>query len=257
MKACLRSRGLASLLVVAFPVSAILAQSHPHGEQEHGDQEHGTHDRESHSESDAGMRHVGAIDHSFADAEAWAERFEGADRDEWQQPDRVVAELALAPGMTVADIGSGTGYFARRFAEAVGPHGTVFAADVEPEMGAYVRKRADEDDQANLVPVLASYDDPRLPDGGADLIFICNTWHHIQDRVEYAKRLAGDLKPGGRIVVLDFVKGPLPMGPAPEHKLSAEDVTGELLEAGFRLADRFDELPYQFLLTFEFSGHAD
>jgi ubiquinone/menaquinone biosynthesis C-methylase UbiE len=196
------------------------------------------------------LTHEGPVEHSFADAEAWAERFESADRDEWQLPDRVVAALGLEPGMSVADIGSGTGYFARRFAEAVGPSGTVWAADVEPGMAVYVRRRADEDGQRNLVPVLASYDDPRLPDGGVDLVFICNTWHHIADRVDYARRLAGDLAPGGRVAIVDFLPGELPVGPRPEHKLSAEEVTAELVEAGYRLVDSADFLPYQYLLVF-------
>lgn len=200
------------------------------------------------------MRHRGPADHSFADAEAWAERFEGPDRDQWQMPERVVEALALEPGMTVADIGSGTGYFARSFAAAVGTTGTVFATDVEPSMAEYVRKRADEDGQANLIPVLASYDDPRLPDRSVDLAFICNTWHHIHDRVDYARRLAGDLRPGGRIAIVDFLPGELPVGPGPEHKLSAGEVTAELEAAGYRLAASPEFLPYQYLLVFERSS---
>jgi ubiquinone/menaquinone biosynthesis C-methylase UbiE len=202
------------------------------------------------------MRHEGGIHHSFSDAEAWAERFEGAQRDAWQLPDQVVAALELQPGMTVADIGSGTGYFARRFARAVGADGTVFAADVEPEMGEYVRKRADEEGQANLIPILASYDDPRLPGGTVDLVFVCNTWHHIQDRIEYAERLGADLAPGGRVAIVDFVKGELPVGPGPEHKMSAEEVTEEFVAAGYRLASAPELLPYQYLLIFEPAGDA-
>ena len=200
---------------------------------------------------DHALRHEGPPDHSFADAEAWAERFESAERDEYQMPDRVVGALGIGPGMSVADIGSGTGYFARRFAEAVGPSGTVYAADVEPEMAVYVRRRADEDGQGNLVPVLASYDDPRLPDGSVDLVFICNTWHHIANRVDYARRLAGDLAPGGRVAIVDFLPGDLPVGPGPEHKLSAEEVTAELEEAGYSLTASPDFLPYQYVLVFE------
>jgi len=196
------------------------------------------------------LRHEGPPDHSFADADAWAERFESAEREAWQMPDKVVAVMGLEPGANVADIGSGTGYFTRRFAEAVGPEGTAYAADIEPTMAEYVRRRADEDGQRNLVPVLASYDDPRLPNRAVDLVFICNTWHHIQDRVEYARRLAGDLAVGGRVAIVDFRAGELPVGPKPEHKLSAEEVVAEFRQAGFRQIASHDFLPYQYVLVF-------
>ncbi len=220
------------------------------GHQHDPDEAHGQPGPETAADPTA-LRHEGRASHSFADAEAWAERFESPRRDAWQMPDRVVAALAVEPAATVADIGSGTGYFARRFAAAVGPAGTVYAADVEPEMAVYVRRRADEEGQRNLVPVLASYDDPRLPDGSIDLVFIANTWHHIGDRVEYARRLAGDLRAGGRVAILDFLPGELPVGPGPEHKLSAEEVTAELTAAGYRPVAAHDFLPYQYVLVFE------
>ena len=181
-----------SFLLLTVLTSANAAAQAPHdpASMEH---HHGRPQAEQEVESDGApetdhaLRHEGPTDHSFADAEGWAERFESAERDAWQMPDRVVEALAVEPGAGVADIGSGTGYFARRFATAVGPAGTVYAADIEPAMAEYVRRRADEDGQRNLVPLLASYDDPRLPNNSLDLIFICNTWHHIQDRVEYAR----------------------------------------------------------------------
>jgi SAM-dependent methyltransferase len=222
------------------------AMDHRHGAPPAGEEP----GAESPAEADHALRHQGPADHSFADAESWAARFESAERDAWQMPDRVVEAMALAAGASVADIGSGSGYFARRFAAAVGPTGTVYAADVEPAMAEYVRRRADEDGQRNLVPVLASFDDPRLPDGAIDLVFICNTWHHIRDRVDYARRLAGDLAVGGRVAIVDFLPGELPVGPGPEHKLSAEEVTAEFRQAGFRPVARHDFLPYQYVLVF-------
>lgn len=244
----LKQIGLGALLAAAVaaqaPDESSAGHHHPSGAASE-------HSGGSAPEGARALRHEGPIQHSFADAEAWAERFEGAERDAWQMPDRVTAALELAPGMTVADIGSGTGYFSRRFAAAVGPTGTVFAADVEPAMAAYARRRADEEGQANLTPVLASYDDPRLPDGTVDLVFVCNTWHHIEDRVDYARRLIVDLAPAGRVAIVDFLPGELPVGPGPEHKLSAEEVAAELIAAGFSLAGAEDFLPYQYLLIFE------
>jgi ubiquinone/menaquinone biosynthesis C-methylase UbiE len=242
------------LLTLLLPATAAAqAPDHPPtgGHHHHSPDADSQPASEAHSADDSALRHEGPADHSFADAERWAERFESAEREAWQMPDRVVEALAPATGTSVADIGSGTGYFARRFATAVGEAGTVYAADIEPEMAAYVRRRADEDGQRNLVPVLASYDDPRLPDGAIDLVFICNTWHHIQDRVDYARRLAGDLAPGGRVAIVDFLPGELPVGPRPEHKLSAEEVAAEFEEAGYRLSESLDFLTYQYVRVFE------
>lgn len=246
------NRYASPLLLLAMLAGPPATAQHPadpvaagHEHDASGEAQHGRHGAET------SLRHAGPADHSFADAEAWAERFESAERDAWQMPDRVVAALGLEPGDNVADIGSGTGYFTRRFAAAIAPEGTAYASDVEPAMAAYVRRRADEDGQRNLVPVLASYDDPRLPDGSVDLVFICNTWHHIQDRVEYARRLAGDLASGGRVAIVDFLPGELPVGPGPEEKLSAEQVTEEFRQAGFRPMPTHDFLPYQYVLVFE------
>jgi ubiquinone/menaquinone biosynthesis C-methylase UbiE len=189
---------------------------------------------------------------SFADVERFRALFESSERDAWQKPFEVIRALGVQPGATVADIGAGTGYFARRWAVAVGQEGTVFAADLEPNMVVELRASAERDSLGNLIPVLASADDPRLPDGTTDLIFICNTWHHIADRVAYARRLKRDLAPGGRVAIVDFYKRALPVGPPSPHKLTAAEVQAEFEAAGYRLAKRIDELlPYQYVLVFE------
>lgn len=195
--------------------------------------------------------HSGRSEHSFADAERYASIFDSPERARWQKPDELVAALQVTPGTAVADVGAGTGYFAARFARAVGPDGAVLASDLEPGMVAYLRERAERDGHANLIPVLASADNPRLPDGSVDLIFFCNTWHHIGDRVSYARRLKKDLAPGGRIVVVDFLPGDLPVGPPASEKLSADEVIAEFDGAGFQLIDSLDLLPYQYVLVFQ------
>jgi len=190
-------------------------------------------------------------DHSFANADRYEALFESPERARWQKPDELIEALGVKPGMVVADIGAGTGYFAARFARAVAPLGTVFASDIEPNMIVFLRDRADQEALPNLIPVLASSDDPRLPDGQADLIFICNTWHHLLDRVSYARRLQAELAPGGRVVIVDFLEGELPVGPPPAHKLSAAQVRAKFEQAGYRLAGSPDLLPYQYVLVFE------
>ncbi len=196
-----------------------------------------------------------AADHSFTDVDRYRTIFEASERDAWQKPDELIRALGIQRGMMVADIGAGTGYFARRFAVAVGRDGTVFASDLEPKMVVELRDRADKDGLPQLVPILSSADNPRLPDGASDLIFICDTWHHISDRVEYARRLKNDLGPGGRVVIVDFRKGDLPVGPPPQHKLTEEEVQKEFNEAGYRLLAALDVLPYQYVLIFEPVSH--
>ena len=197
--------------------------------------------------SHAGQRR----EHSFADVERYEALFESPERAQWQKPDELIAVLEVKPGAVVADIGAGTGYFAARFARVVAPGGSVYASDIEPNMAVFLRDRADQEALSNLIPILASSDNPRLPDRQSDLIFICNTWHHISDRVNYARRLQTDLAPGGRVVVVDFLEGDLPVGPPPAEKLSAAQVRSEFEQAGFRLAASLDLLPYQYALVFE------
>lgn len=197
--------------------------------------------------------HQQGADHSFADVERYAQMFESPQRHRWQKPDELVTALHLKPGVVVADVGAGTGYFSVRFARAVGPEGMVLASDIEPAMVTYLRDRAERESLSNLVPVLASADNPRLPDGLSDVVFFCDTWHHISDRVTYARRLQQDLAVGGRVVIVDFLPGDLPVGPPPSMKLAASEVIAEFNQAGYHLADSLDLLPYQYLLIFEVS----
>lgn len=189
------------------------------------------------------------VQHSFKDAERWAARFENPERNAWQKPEHVLAVLGLKPDARIADIGAGTGYFPIRFARAC-PAGIVYGIDLEPDMVAYLARRAMEENLSNLHAVQCRADDPQIPEP-VDLIFLCNTFHHIVDRVDYFRRLHDDLRPGGRIAIVDFYKRTLPVGPPPEHKLSAEEVTKEMVAAGYRVVTHDTELPYQYVLVFE------
>jgi ubiquinone/menaquinone biosynthesis C-methylase UbiE len=174
----------------------------------------------------------------------YAKVLEDPSRDEWQKPHEVVMALNLKPSETIADIGAGTGYFARRFALHAGK---VYAVDIDAALLAIARKNA----PANLETVLASADDPRLPEHAIDTIFFCDVLHHIENRPAYYAKLTKALKPGGRIVVVDFYKKELPVGPPPSMKLTDEQVVVEFQKAGFPLAKRLDILPYQYYLFFE------
>ncbi len=165
-------------------------------------------------------------------------------RDKWQKPQEVVMALNLKPGEVVADIGAGAGYFARRIARHAAK---VYAVDIDAKLLEVAAKGAPE----NLVTVLATPDDPKLPDAGVDTIFFCNVLHHIASRPAYYGKLARALKPGGRIVNIDFYKKPLPVGPPESMKLSEEEVVKEMGAAGFVKTRSLNFLPYQYFLEFQ------
>jgi arsenite methyltransferase len=146
-------------------------------------------------------------------------------RDVVQQPARVVEALAIAPGARVADLGAGGGYFTFRFADAVGAEGRVFAVDVDPEMLDYLRERVRKEGRANIEVIAATPQDSNLPAGGADLIFLCNTYHHISDRVAYFAELRSRLRPGGRVAIVEYVHG--------DHGTDPEVIRTELAQAGY------------------------
>jgi len=187
----------------------------------------------------------------FNEIQKWVDIFEDPARAEWQKPEEVVKKLELKPGGTVADIGAGTGYFTRLFAIAVGHKGKAIGLDIEPAMVEYMKEDAKKQGLTNYEARVVKPDDTGLPSKSVDVIFICNTYHHIEDRVNYLKKLTGALKSNGRIVIVDFYKKPLPVGPqSVAHKISEEDVKKEFKKAGYRLTRSLDFLPYQYYLEF-------
>jgi len=186
----------------------------------------------------------------FDDVEHWTKVFDDPSRDQWQRPQAVVEALALRPGMTVADLGAGTGYFSRHLAAAVGPNGTVLAIETEPNLVVHLRERAEKESTANVVPVLASRDNPRLPWGVVQVLLIVDTFHHIDDRRAYFERLTPVLAREARIAVIDWKKTELPVGPDIDHKLARAQVVDEMKAAGFHLVDEPRALPYQYFLIF-------
>jgi SAM-dependent methyltransferase len=190
--------------------------------------------------------------HGFADAEHWAKVFDDPARRNWQMPLQVVELLSVRPGQKVADLGAGTGFFLPTLCTAVGERGRVYAVEIEPTLIDHIKQREDLRPYRDVVvPVLARPDDPVLPQGELDLVLVVNTWHHIDGRVDYLQRLHRSLRRGGRIAIIDWREGELPVGPPPEERLSRESVIAEFEQAGWIFDSESVLLPYQYFLVFE------
>jgi ubiquinone/menaquinone biosynthesis C-methylase UbiE/phosphohistidine phosphatase SixA len=214
----------------------------PETDASHGPADQGAGHAHPRTEHDAHRLH--------RDPAAYIALLEDPQRDAWQMPDRVVRALGLREGDVVADIGAGSGYFTLRLAGAVGAAGRVRAVDISGDMLHHLEQRVRETGLTNVEIVLAKPDDPLLPPRTTDLVFVCDTWHHIDARPRYLATLSRALKRGARIAIVDFHRRELPVGPPPSMKLSREQVVAELAAAGYRLAEEHRFLEYQYFLVF-------
>lgn len=168
------------------------------------------------------------------------------DRDGWQRPEQVIESLRVRPGEHVADIGAGDGYFTFLLADAVGPGGLVYAVETDAEKVRLLSDRVFTLGYRNIVVIWATPEDPFLPDGRIDLIFLCNTYHHIENRVAYFRHLRTDLEEVGHVAIID-VRGGL-FGrlilPA-RHRVPPAVLRAEMDGAGYRHVGSYDYLPAQ------------
>ena len=185
------------------------------------------------------------------DSKAYVAMLEDPTRDAYQKPHEVIEALALREGEAVADIGSGSGYFTLRFAHHVGETGRVYGVDIDPQMVRHLNRRVRDAGLRNVHTILAEPGDPLLPDRSVDRFVVVDTWHHIQDQARYLGLMKKMLKPGGQVVMIDFQKKELPVGPHPGMKIAREDLIRQLDTNGFRLAKEHTFLPYQYFLVFE------
>ncbi len=187
------------------------------------------------------------------DPKAYIAALEDPKRDAYQKPHQVLEALKIKEGEIVADIGAGSGYFTMRLAHHVGPKGRVYAVDVNPDMIRHLDARVREAGLLNVSTILAPPDDPRLPQP-VDRFVIVDVWHHIEDQAGYLAKMKKALKPGGQIVMIDFHKRDLPVGPPAGMKIAREDLLKQMQEHGFRLAAEHTFLPYQYFLVFAVAG---
>jgi 2-polyprenyl-3-methyl-5-hydroxy-6-metoxy-1,4-benzoquinol methylase len=182
-----------------------------------------------------------------ADFDKLVARFEDPARAEWQKPEKVIASLGPLGGKTVADIGAGTGYFAFPIATKAAK---VTAIDIDKRFLDYIEhKKQIQKIGANIETRLTAPDSSGLKTHEADLVLIVDTYHHIEERVAYLKKLKNCLRGGGVLVIIEFKKEKTPPGPPVELRLAPEQVESELKSAGFTIvsADR-DMLPYQYII---------
>jgi ubiquinone/menaquinone biosynthesis C-methylase UbiE len=175
----------------------------------------------------------------------WLDR---PDRDAREQPERVLDALHLDAKMTVADVGAGTGYFTVRLAKRVAK---VYATDLQPEMLDLLRTRLARDKLANVELVLATDHDAKLPERSIDLALLVDVYHELADPAGVMAGIRRALKPGGRLVLVEY-RGEDPSVPIkPEHKMTLAQIQKELGALGFRFVESFEFLPDQRVVIFK------
>jgi ubiquinone/menaquinone biosynthesis C-methylase UbiE len=174
--------------------------------------------------------------------------FDSPTRDAWQHPADVIAAMSLKPGMTVVDLGAGTGYFEPWLSKAVGESGTVYALDIEPDMVRYLNERVAREKLSNVRPAVIAMGEPKFPVPSVDRVLIVDTWHHIADRAAYVTKLREGLRDGGQVYVVDFTLE-AKHGPPAKHRLSAEQVAAELKSGGFSAQISATHLPEQYIVV--------
>lgn len=188
--------------------------------------------------------------HSFGDAAKWAKVFDDPRRDAWQKPHQVIGALALKPDAVVADIGAGTGFLARRMASVVGRAGKVLAVDVQPEMVRMLDTLARQSGLAQIVPSLGAEDDVRLPAGSVDLAIMVDVYHELAYPFEVLASIVRSLKPGGRVVFVEYRAEDERVPIKPIHKMSQAQIRREALVLPLVWERTIDSLPWQHLVVF-------
>jgi ubiquinone/menaquinone biosynthesis C-methylase UbiE len=183
-----------------------------------------------------------------ADGAPWLTRPE---REEEEHPDQALDEIGIAKGSSAADIGAGSGAITWRLAERVGPTGKVYAVDIQARMLDLLRQNMAKRKLTNVETVLNTATDPKLPPASVDLELMIDVYHEFNHPQEMLRHLREALKPGGRIVLLEY-RGEDPEVPIrPEHKMTVATVKAEVEPEGFRLDKVIETLPRQHILIFK------
>jgi ubiquinone/menaquinone biosynthesis C-methylase UbiE len=177
----------------------------------------------------------------------WLDRAERADEED---PDRAIAILKIPKGATVADVGAGSGYMTAKLSSRVGPMGRVYATDIQPEMLRLTSERLSAKHMTNVTLVQGDVDDPHLPGSALDLELLVDVYHELSEPQAMLRHLREALKPGGRLVLLEYRKEDPSIPIRPEHKMSVAEAKLEVEAEGFALSKVDESLPRQHILIF-------
>lgn len=178
------------------------------------------------------------------DVKEFQEKFEVESREVFARRNEIVKGCKIKPGMTIADIGAGTGLFTRLFSEATGPEGRVVAVDIAQKFLDHIEKTSRESGQRNVETLLCTADSTELPPDSIDLAYICDTYHHFEFPNKTMPSLFLAMKPGGRVIVIDFrrVKGECSDWVMNHVRAGQEVFESEIKEAGFQKIDEDEKL---------------
>ena len=177
----------------------------------------------------------------------WLDRRERLDEEE---PDLAMRLIRVERGSTVADLGAGSGYFTVRLAKAVGTAGKVYAVDIQQGMLDLLQRAVTKEKLTNVVPVLGAADDPRLPPASLDLVLMVDVYHELSSPQTTLAHLKNALKPGGRLILLEYRAEDPDVPILPEHKMTKAMVKLEVEHEGFKQQRVYDDLPRQHLIVF-------
>lgn len=179
-----------------------------------------------------------------------AEWLTRATREREEQSTKLMEALELKPGQTVCDLGCGNGYYTLRLAREVGPQGTVWAVDIQPEMLEMLAERAETRGVTNLKPTLGTATSPQLPEGKLDLLLLVDVYHEFSHPEQMLKDIRASLKPTGRVALVEYRAEDPTVPIKPLHKMSQEQVMREYEANDFKLVGQYDELPWQHVFFF-------
>ena len=191
--------------------------------------------------------------HQPWDINRYIEALERPERDQYQQPEKVIEALSINPGMMVIDIGAGSGYFTRRLAKAVGDTGQVIAIDIEQKMLNYNRRELEKlglDKRVRFI--LAGSESPSFSGNNAGIVFLCDVYHHLEDHVVYLANIKPALTQNGRMVIIDYYTDERSgtLGFSKRHLVPREQVIKDMEQAGYTLSKEHTFLSRQYFMEF-------